>query len=376
MTLPNRTIRIFIGAGEVSGDRLAAALVQECGKLRPDNPISFEGWGGPRMAAAGVVLLERMERYTVMGLWEVVGSLWAHRRLEQLLVKRLREHRFDLVVLVDYSEFHLRLAEKARRLDIPILIYVAPQAWAWRPSRVDRLAKLATKLAVILPFEESYFRDRGVPAVYVGSPLLGYDSIERSTARRKLGIGARDRVLALFPGSRHQEVHRLWSALRRTGQELLESGEIDRAIAVVPHGIELDNPGSVEVVVEHSRELMAAADWGVVKSGTTTLEAAIAGLPMVVVYRAHPISVAVARTMVKLPYFSLVNLIAQEKVVPELLQRDVTSGNLVRFLRTLMAPGGEATERQRRSFADIRERLGSTDASRRTAELMLEMIGG
>ncbi len=366
--------RIFVSAGEPSGDLHAAAVVRALARRWPDAVI--DGFGGPAMAEAGTRLVASMDDYTVMGFAEVVTKLPAHLRLLRQLGARFRSDRYDLVLPVDYPGFHLRLAGSAHAAGSRVLYYIPPQLWAWRPGRARRLRAVTDRLAAILPFEEEFYASLGLEARYVGHPLV--DDVElpsRAAAREVLGVTGEARVLAIFPGSRRQELRYHWDVLREVGKRLLAEGRCDRAlVAGVPHG---DYPDAAPLEIHRGRPetVLAAADAAVVKSGTTTLETALAGVPMVVVYRLHPFTHAVGRRLTTLDRYSLVNLVAGEDVVPELIQHDATVDRITDATRPLLDSNHPATRAQRSGLARVVERLGPPGAAGRVADLAAELLG-
>jgi lipid-A-disaccharide synthase len=221
--------RIFISAGEPSGDLHAAAVVEALRQRYP--AASIEALGGPRMERAGATLRYRMEGLAAFGVVEVVTKLWAHYRLLRALGEDFRSGRYDLVILVDYPGFHLRVAEVAHAASTKVLYYIAPQLWAWRPGRARRLAAAVDRLAVVLPFEQTFFGELGLRSEYVGHPLVdGKSWPSREQARAQLGITNGSRVLGIFPGSRSQEIRRLWQPFRDAALQLLEEGRCDRVL--------------------------------------------------------------------------------------------------------------------------------------------------
>ena len=364
--------RIFISAGEPSGDAHAGPVVRALLERWPE--ASVEALGGPEVARAGGVIRFPMDAYTVMGLAEAIGKVPAHLAALRRLREDFRQGRYDLVLLVDYPDFNLRVARAAREAGIPTLYYVAPQLWAWRRRRARLLRSAVDRLAVILPFEESFFASLGIPSAFVGHPLLDGEWPGRAEVRAELGLAPHERVLALFPGSRRQEVRRLWPAFRRIGRVLLEEGACDRVlVAATPSGY-YPRSGPLIVHPERPRALLAAADVALIKSGTSTLEAACAGTPMVVAYRAHPVTAAVARRLVSLDRISLVNLVGGRDIVPEFLQAEALSDGPLRALRSLLAKDGLAARTQREGLAEVRSRLGTPGAARRVAALAGDLL--
>ena len=369
----SRAPRIYISAGEPSGDAHAAAVVTALKRRRPG--ASVEAFGGPDLEAAGAAVLDRMEHFSVVGFVEALWKLPAHLRLLGRVRLALRARRYDLVILVDYPGYHLRVAAEAAAAGIPVLYYIAPQMWAWAPGRVRKLAAVR-RLAVILPFEEAFFRERGIAATFVGHPLKDRTPPPpRRDARRRLGLDPARPVLGLFPGSRAQEVKRLWPAFRDAAARVLAARpEVQVLVAGTPRG-RYPAPGAVRLHMGDPLAVFAAADAGLCKSGTTTLEAALADVPMVIAYRLNPVSFAIAIRMLRVPHVGLVNLIAGREVSPELLQGAVTPAALANAVLPLLDPDGDAARRQREGLGLVRQRLGPPGAADRVAGLALELAG-
>ncbi len=365
---------MFLSAGEPSGDLHGAAVVRALTTRLPG--ISIDALGGPRMAAAGATIRHPMERYTVLGFVEVLSKIPAHVRLLRILERKFRTGAYDLALLIDYPGFNVRLADAAHRHGVKVLYYIAPQLWAWRPGRARRLAGAVDRLAAVLPFEPAFFARHGIRAEYVGHPLLDRPAPpSRGEARMSLGIAAGERVLGLFPGSRSQETARLWPAFRDAGRRLLGSGACDR---VVVAGTSAGSYPGAEGVMLHrgAPELVfAAADAALAKSGTTTLEAALADVPMVVAYRVHPLTSWLARRLITVPWISLVNLVAEAPVVDELTQGSVTPERLAAAVTPLLDPDNPRTRSQRDGLRTVRERLGAGGAAGRVAGIAAELLG-
>ena len=249
--------RIFVSAGEPSGDLHGAGVVRALRERYPD--ASIEALGGPRMAQAGAMLRYRMEGLAAFGVVEIVSKLGAHLRLLRAMRQDFRAGRYDLVILIDYPGFHLRVAEAARATGTKVLYYIAPQLWAWRPERARRLAAAVDRLAVVLPFEQPFFGRLGLRSEYVGHPLVDRAPVpDRAAARASLGATPGSRLLGLFPGSRAQEIRRLWVPFRDAAARLLVEGKCDRVLVAGTECGRYPEPGAATRVVALAGELLGA----------------------------------------------------------------------------------------------------------------------
>ena len=356
---------IWLLAGEASGDVLGARLMAALRATRPE--LRFRGVGGPRMEAAGLVSLFPMRELAVMGLAEVLPRLRRLRtRLDEALAAIERD-RPALVVTIDSPGFALRLLRRVASLGIRRVHYVAPQAWAWRESRVRRFPGLWDRLLCLLPFETAFYARHGIEAVFVGHPVLesGADRGDGARFRARHGIGPDQNIVVLMPGSRRNEAPRLLpvfgAMLRRIARRRSDIVPVVPASPVVAHLVEAAArrwPMRPIVVTDadDKHDAYAAASAALTKSGTSTLELALAGVPMAVTYRVNRLTAILARRLIRVPHVAMVNLLAGREVVPELLQERCAPGPLARTLLTLVDDRA-AAEAQRAAFAGVMETL-------------------
>lgn len=373
----------MIVAGEASGDMHGAALVAAMKNLDPN--LNFFGVGDMALEEQGVNLLYRSRQIAVVGIVEVLTHWRPIRDALGGLSRRLAANPPSLLILIDFPDFNLILARRAKKIGIPIFYYISPQVWAWRSGRVKTIARLVDRLAVILPFEEEFYRSRGVKhATFVGHPLV--DSVrsemEPGEFRKQLGINGNGPVIGILPGSRKREITSILPDFIKTARLLKkQDSTVNFLLPLAPTLTETDlglselerRELSIKVVTGHRYELMAACDLVMTASGTVTLELALLGIPMVVTYRIAPLTYFLGRHLISIPFVSLVNLVAGREVVQELIQNDFTPENLVLALQAIW-PG---TERQKTMVTDLAEvsiRLGSQGASRNAASLALELI--
>ena len=365
---------ILLLAGEPSGDLHGARVARALRERWPH--VRLVGLGGERMEAEGVELMAGLDDLAVMGFVEVAARLPFFWRLERRVRRLLDEGHIDLVLPIDYPGFNLRITAAAHDRGIPVLFFIAPQVWAWKAHRAARLARTADRIAVILPFEEEIFRREGGRAVFVGHPLLDRpDDVEgREAFCRRWDFDPERPILALFPGSRAQEVSRLLDPFMGAAR-LLRGGRPELQIGVArAQGARLPE-AAVEGcrVVDDGRALLRHARAALVKSGTSTLEAALEGTPFVVDYRTHPLTFRIAKRVVKVDHVALANLVAGHRAVPELLQDEVTPTRLAGELAPLL-DDARVRERMRRELAGIRELLGEAGAAGRVADLAVEIL--
>jgi lipid-A-disaccharide synthase len=365
---------VLIIAGEASGDLHASGLAGALTRIRPD--LTLIGVGGARMEASGVTLLERSDRMAVMGFVEVIRQVPQHYALLSSLKRRLRSGSVALLVVIDYPGFNMKLASAAAAAGVPVLYYITPQVWAWGAGRLAELARIVTRAATILPFEESLLRSHGINATFVGHPLLDRiaEMPDRQAARRTLGLAADDTVLALFPGSRAQEIHRHLDDFVRTAR-LLEGRHPGLRVLVSAAPTVTIDPARCPYprVPSASFTVLRAADAALCKSGTTTLEAAVAGCPLAVAYKTSAWTYAIARRVVKIPHIGLVNVVAGREVAREFVQGAVVPDRIADTLSPLLDANDPSRSAMLASLAEVRMKLGTPGAADRVAAIASEL---
>ncbi len=361
---------VLVSAGETSGDRIAAPVVRELQGRYPK--LRFFGAGGDCLQAAGVEVRHHILRLSVMGLTEAMGRVGSALRLIVDMEQQIHRRRPCLGLLVDYPGLNLRLAALLHRAGIPVLFYVAPQRWAWLHFRTGALRRLIDQLAVILPFEESWFRQRGIHATFVGHPVLDlFAPLPAEQARAELGLGPGP-VLALLPGSRFNEIRQHLPLLKVALAHL--PAAIQPVLATVPgEGSTLCRALAPDLPCGSAAQVLGAADVALCASGTATLEAAIAGVPTAVFYRLSTLSYRVARHLVRVPKVGLPNLLLGECLLPELIQDKMTPMALASIVKWLLEP--QEAARIRVGLARVVLQLGHKGVAERVAALAEDLLG-
>ncbi len=373
-------IPALIVAGEASGDRYGAALAAE---LTRQYAINWFGLGGDQMAAAGVELVAHARELSVAGIFELIPHLPRIYSLEQRLRREALQRRPRFAVLVDLPGTNLRFSAYLHRHGIPVIYFVAPQLWAWRPGRIRFLRRYVRKLLCIFPFEEEWFRQRGVEVEYVGHPLL---DLARPTLTREEFL-TRHRldpavpVISLLPGSRNQEVERHLPLLLEAAAELARRRRLQfvlvRASTTDPDFIQnlVSRHGDVPltVVAENPYNALASSELAVISSGTATVEGLLLGVPMVVVYRVAASTWHLGRPLVRTPHYGMVNLLAGQRLVPELIQSDFTPARVVAEVERLLDDPGER-RRIQEVLGRVKERLGPPGAVERAARALATAV--
>jgi lipid-A-disaccharide synthase len=361
--------KILVSAGEASGDLYAAQLVTALQRLHPE--ARFFGCTGPRMRAAGVRQVVDAGSLAVVGLIEVVHHIPRIYGEFRRLVAAARREQPDLAILTDSPDFNLRVATKLKALGVPVLYLIAPQVWAWREGRVRRMRRDLSRVLCIFPFEEDYFEQHGVPATYIGHPLTW--SVRPGTSKReffeKHGLSPDRPLVALLPGSRVGEVSRhlepLVDAAERIQRKIPANVVLAAALnfsarAGASFFQERIGGSSIQVIEGETSDALAHADVAIAASGTVTIEAAILGTPMVTFYRVTPLSWALGRVLVRVPFYSMVNLVAGRRIVPELMQ-DQASGENLALEAVRLLEDSERRAEMKRALGDVTSSLSSSE---------------
>jgi lipid-A-disaccharide synthase len=389
-------MKLAIIAGEASGDLHAAEVLRELKRIDPS--IETFGIGGDLLAREGMRLVHHAREMGIVGYFNVLRHLRMFRRIFDETVADIAREKPDAVLLVDYPGFNLRMARRCKELGIRVIYYISPQLWAWKKGRVKQVAKYVDRMIVIFPFEETFYREHGIAAAYVGHPLIeeighivrqgvgsgewgmgasGIDTANMSAPTPHTPHPTPHTRIALLPGSRNAEVRSLLPAMVDAVEILARERSIDAYVVQAPtiRRELLDEyvTGRNVRIVEHDNgEAVAAADVALSSSGTATLECAVLGTPVIVMYRLSFANYWLGRMVVTIPHFALINIVAGKKIVPELIQGDVNGRTIADETRRLLEPANYA--RVVEELAAVRSKLGDAGAARRAAESIMEAV--
>ncbi len=372
--------RVMIIAGEASGDQHGAMLVRSM--LQRDNSLLFCGIGGQALKNAGVEVVIEAATLGVVGITEVFSKIPKLLKALALTRQMLRRLKPDLLILIDFPDFNLRVAPRAKQLGIPVLYYISPQIWAWRPGRVKKIGRIIDHMAVILPFEAAFYRRHNIPVTFVGHPLI--DTMPKPVDVKRPQKESANVSIGLLPGSRDREVVRhLPVMLAAAGLVKERIGKLKVIVSLAPSVnkdlkerlIRSHRPGGMDVELAKGpvREVFEKSRLVVAASGTVTLEAAIAGVPMVIIYKVSPLSAKLGKALIRVRHVGLANLIAGREVVPELLQNDATPEKIAKKVYQMLLDE-TALENMRGQMLTVREQLGEPGASHRLADIAFEMM--
>jgi lipid-A-disaccharide synthase len=377
LTRPARP-RILVSCGEPSGDLYAGALARELQALAPSSEVI--GRGGPEFQRGGGQLLADYRGLAVTGFTEFVSKVPALSATKRRLVDAAKADRPHALVVIDYFGFNVRLARDIKRLGVPVVYYISPQIWAWRPGRIKAIREIADRVLVIFPFEEAIYRDAGVPVEFVGHPLIDLvkTNVSRGEFLGQLGLSPDRPTVALLPGSRTAELRRILPTLIESAARVRQA--VPAAQFVIARASHLDDrlfeparrlPG-VYIAEGKTDAVIGSSDVVLTASGTATVQTALHDKPMVVVYRVSPLEYRIGRPFVRLDTFAMVNLIAEKRIVPELIQDDFTPEAVAHEALSLLTDPQRVAQ-IRQGLAGVRRKLGGPGASRRAAEAILKI---
>lgn len=374
-------LTVMVSAGEASGDAHAAHALQALQQIAPG--VQCFGMGAGQLEAAGTELIVDCRDLAVIGIVDVLLNYPKFMKRLALLRQTMTQRKPDVLLLVDYPDFNLKLAETACKLGIPVLFYISPKVWAWRAGRIKRISRLVSHMAVLFPFEVEIYERAGVPVTYVGNPVVAdaVSDFTLSQARSHFQLETDKPVVSLLPGSRTGEINRNLPAMLATARLIAQQQPDCQFLLPIAPTLEAafindsigdDAPKHLSVVSGDSRHAMRAADVALVASGTATLETALMGTPMVVMYIINPLNYAIMKRLICIPDISLVNIVAGKRIVPEYVQHEATPEAMALDVLSLMQDG----ERRQLMLADLLEmktRMGDSGASERVAKLVVEL---
>ena len=372
--------KLMIITGEISGDLIGASLLRELKSLKPD--LKITGIGGDKMKSAGMELIYHTDQMAFLGFVEVVKHLPLIRKAQKKLIDVIRKEEISCVVLIDYPGFNLSIAKKLKPLGVKIIYYVSPQLWAWAEGRVKKIRKLVDKMLVVFPFEVDFYKKENVNVEYVGHPLLErinqYKFLSRDEFFSKFSLDKEKEILLVMPGSRKQEVKKIFPGVIKAAHRLAadfnlqvvvsRSKNIDEKYFQQDSGLE-----KFITIEDHNYELMKYSHFGIIKSGTSTLEAGFFTLPMIVVYKTSPLTYLIGKQLVKLDRIGMVNILLDEMVVPELIQSEANLVNIFDKASKILSDK-QVYENIKLKLRKVKEKLGSDGASKKAARSILEIL--
>ncbi len=376
----NENKNLMIIAGEVSGDLHGSSLVRELKKM--DSRLNIYGIGGDRMKAEGMELIYHINKMAFLGFAEVVKHLPFIKRVQRDLIAIIKEKKIRNIVLIDYPGFNLNFAKKLKALNLNIIYYISPQIWAWGAGRINKIKKLVSKMIVVFPFEEKFYKESGVNVEFVGHPLIErineHKLLTKEEFFEKFDLDKSKEVLLILPGSRLHEVERIFPESIKAAEKIADEFNLQIVIAGSPNISEevynnLSNTKENKIITGYTYELMRYSKIGIIKSGTSTLESALFTLPMVIVYKTGFITYSIGKNLVKVKNIGMANIIAGETVVPELIQKDASAESIYLECKKILSNEGLYNSIKQK-LSKVKDKLGSEGASRRAAGLIYSMM--
>jgi lipid-A-disaccharide synthase len=371
---------LLIIAGETSGDLHGASLIRELKKL--DMDISITGIGGNKMKTEGMELIYHLNQMSFLGLIEILRHIPFVKKVQAELIKEVKKRNIRTAVLIDYPGFNLSIAQKLKKLGIKIIYFISPQVWAWGAGRIKKIKRLIDKMLVILPFEEELFRKNKINVEFIGHPLLeqieNYKFLTREELFEKFNLDKKKEILLLLPGSRIQEVKKIFPDSICAADKLAKEFNLQVSVACSEDIDEkifygLTSLSDFKIIKGYTYDLYRQSKFGIIKSGTSTLEAGLFGLPMLIVYSTHPLTYYIGRKVVKIDRIGLVNIVAEEMIVPELLQQEANPEKIYETAKSILSDNLKY-EMIKNKLSSLKNRLGSSGASKRAAETVYSYL--
>ena len=373
---------VLIIAGEVSGDLHGASLIRELKKL--DSSLKIFGIGGDKMQAEGMELIYHIDKMAFLGFVEVIKHLPFIKRVQRNIIDEVKKRKVREVVLIDYPGFNLNLAKKLKQLDfkLKLIYYITPQVWAWGKGRVNKIKELFNKVLVVFPFEEKFFKSKNVNAEFVGHPLIqeinSYKFLTRDQLNKKFDLDPAKEILLILPGSRKQEVESIFPEAIKAANKL--SDEFNMQIVVACSSsidekvfYELTEQKNFKVIKDHTYDLLKHSKFGIVKSGTSTLEAGLMELPMVIIYKTSLLTYKIGKSLVKIKNIGMANIVLDEQVVPELIQNEANVENIYDTAKNILS-NNALLNQTKLKLRRIKEVLGDKNAPQNAAKIIYSLL--
>ncbi len=375
---------VLMIAGEASGDLHGASLIRELKKL--DSSLKIFGIGGDKMRAEGMEIIYHIDKMAFLGFVEVIKHLPFIKKVQRDLIDEVKKRKIGEAVLIDYPGFNLSTAKKLKALEpelkLELIYYITPQVWAWGKSRVKKIKELFRKVLVVFPFEEKFFKEKNVNAEFVGHPLIqeinGYDFISRNLLDNKFKLDPAKEILLILPGSRKQEVKSIFPEAIKASVKLAD--ELDMQIVVACSSnldekifFQLTDVKNFKVIKDHTYDLLKHAKFGIVKSGTSTLEAGLMELPMVIVYKTSLMSYIIGKSLVKIKNIGMANIVLDENVVPELIQSDASAEKIYDAAKNILSDD-DFYDDVKRKLSGIKKVLGDKNAPQNAARIIYSIL--
>uniref|UniRef100_A0A832DNY7 Lipid-A-disaccharide synthase n=1 Tax=Ignavibacterium album TaxID=591197 RepID=A0A832DNY7_9BACT len=371
---------VLIIAGEASGDLHGAALIKELKKL--DSDLNFYGIGGNKMKSNGMELIYHSDRMSFLGFVEVVKHLPFIRKVQKELLDEVKIRKTKFAILIDYPGFNISIAKKLKALGVEIFYYISPQVWAWGKGRVKKIRKLVSKMLVVFPFEENFYKEKNVDAEFVGHPLIRelieYNYLSKNELINKFGLLPDKEILLLLPGSRKHEVKDIFPAIYEAAQNIAQKFNFQIVVACassVDESLlrETVKENDYKIISGYTYDLMKHSKFGIIKSGTSTLEAGLLNLPMIIVYKASALTYFIGKNLVKLDNIGIVNILLGKTLLPELIQNDVKSEKIFQEAEKILS-NTEKYNSIKTELNKLHEILGNKNAAENAARIIYDLI--